>query len=573
MANKTNLTMANKLLVLLLSLFFTMGANAQQEMTFRHLDARNGLSNNSVRNFMREKNGLLWIGTAYGLNRYDGYHFKRYTLKTTGGTVCQDIWGMQKDRNDNILVCANGVYFKYDKRINTFSELNEYLKKEEIDVRGNIRVLLTDGGDYWIFSERGSLFFNSKTRKTVKAATDGRLPESSASYGNVAYSTMRDNYIYVSSPKGGRWTRLAMPAGIFPTNSTKRIFIDGRGSLWVSCYSSNNILHWSRSERKWRTYTIAAAKEASGAEGINGLCEDGNGQILVASDHIGLFFLNPLDGTSTRITAKQGDNGSLATDNISAVYVDDQNTIWTGHNKVGISYSNESFGFVRFHQFRDFSDVYSIYCDARRQLWLGTDGQGLYRWDMGANPVKQPLPNKAYIAINSDAQSRIWASSYNGGIYILQDNKVQKVITPANSRLRSASNWGLLNDGRGYFWVYSSEGVQRISTSTLCITDVKQPNGQPIIAFHMIYDGKGNMYVGCTDGIVKINTATLHQQTIRGNKAGTRTFLEKSVTQICISHDDILWVGSNNGLSVYDTATTDSKSKCNNPSPPRRLVA
>src|SRR6186713_714517 len=44
-----------------------------------HFTTENGLSNNNVYKLMEDKKGFLWVATAYGLNRYDGYTFKKYT--------------------------------------------------------------------------------------------------------------------------------------------------------------------------------------------------------------------------------------------------------------------------------------------------------------------------------------------------------------------------------------------------------------------------------------------------------------------------------------------------------------
>ena len=63
-----------KLICILLSWLLT--ATAAQaivpEMKFHRLDTRNGLSNSQVNCLFRDSHGFVWVGTAYGLNRYDG---------------------------------------------------------------------------------------------------------------------------------------------------------------------------------------------------------------------------------------------------------------------------------------------------------------------------------------------------------------------------------------------------------------------------------------------------------------------------------------------------------------------
>ena len=48
------------------------------DMKFRHLDARDGLSNSQINYLFQDSRGFIWIGTSYGLNRYDGYRFRTF---------------------------------------------------------------------------------------------------------------------------------------------------------------------------------------------------------------------------------------------------------------------------------------------------------------------------------------------------------------------------------------------------------------------------------------------------------------------------------------------------------------
>ena len=60
------------LIILLLAYLPLAG---QTPYVFRHLKVENGLSNNNVKTILKDCEGFLWIGTANGLNRYDGYSF------------------------------------------------------------------------------------------------------------------------------------------------------------------------------------------------------------------------------------------------------------------------------------------------------------------------------------------------------------------------------------------------------------------------------------------------------------------------------------------------------------------
>jgi ligand-binding sensor domain-containing protein len=48
------------------------------DLRFSHLTERDGLSNNAVRGIVQDGDGLIWIATENGLNRFDGYGFKTF---------------------------------------------------------------------------------------------------------------------------------------------------------------------------------------------------------------------------------------------------------------------------------------------------------------------------------------------------------------------------------------------------------------------------------------------------------------------------------------------------------------
>ena len=64
--------------LLLLFLFSGFAAQAQNLPFFQSFTERNGLSADNVQCILRDQTGYLWVGTTYGLNRFDGYTFRQY---------------------------------------------------------------------------------------------------------------------------------------------------------------------------------------------------------------------------------------------------------------------------------------------------------------------------------------------------------------------------------------------------------------------------------------------------------------------------------------------------------------
>ena len=55
---------------------FTLSSQTASSLEFDHLSVEEGLSNVVVNCIFQDKQGYIWIGTAVGLNRYDGNSFK-----------------------------------------------------------------------------------------------------------------------------------------------------------------------------------------------------------------------------------------------------------------------------------------------------------------------------------------------------------------------------------------------------------------------------------------------------------------------------------------------------------------
>ena len=62
--------------VLCLSLTFCLSGVSQPDLKFKALSIKDGLTNNSINDVIKDTVGFIWIATDDGLNRYDGQEFK-----------------------------------------------------------------------------------------------------------------------------------------------------------------------------------------------------------------------------------------------------------------------------------------------------------------------------------------------------------------------------------------------------------------------------------------------------------------------------------------------------------------
>ena len=85
--------------IIFLVLFVTISFS-QQKIIFEQLSVPDGLSSNNISGVCQDDYGYLWIATADGLNRYDGYNFEvfKYDPSDTSSLPASNISAVYKDR-------------------------------------------------------------------------------------------------------------------------------------------------------------------------------------------------------------------------------------------------------------------------------------------------------------------------------------------------------------------------------------------------------------------------------------------------------------------------------------------
>ena len=89
---------------------------------FDRYDKESGLSDNLCTKIYQDKYGYLWIGTANGLNRFDGYEFIHY-LSIPGDTTSLSgnfISDITEDQYGNLWIATHNGLNKYDRKNNQF---------------------------------------------------------------------------------------------------------------------------------------------------------------------------------------------------------------------------------------------------------------------------------------------------------------------------------------------------------------------------------------------------------------------------------------------------------------------
>ena len=119
-------TLSTRVCCLLIWLLFAIPLTAQEYLVqVNHYGIEDGLSHRDVHCVYQDRQNLIWLGTKYGLNRFDGLNFKWYT-KETMGLQSNDITNILEGVDNQMwLISTEHHSFGAIKSIDIFDPIRE----------------------------------------------------------------------------------------------------------------------------------------------------------------------------------------------------------------------------------------------------------------------------------------------------------------------------------------------------------------------------------------------------------------------------------------------------------------
>ena len=187
-----------KLFLIILYLVCPFVLSAQSLMHVRYYSAKDGLSQNTVADFLQDDKGYIWMATWNGLEKFDGYTFQNYKSYPTDDTRLgyNRIQQIIKSQKGNIwCITYNNLLYLFDTRTekfrNVFSGYPHLAGYEEV-----ARIYKQTGGILWFSNKAGELFRIDEERL---GEADGivHLPcRSCAGHGQKIYTVYQDKRGY-----------------------------------------------------------------------------------------------------------------------------------------------------------------------------------------------------------------------------------------------------------------------------------------------------------------------------------------------------------------------------------------
>jgi len=137
---------AKQIFLLMLFLLFPIMLHASLEKNYKKMNMQNGLAGNSVYSIFKDKDGFIWFGTGDGLSRYDGKNIRSFTSDKYNMTI-----EYMYDTSDGLLLfITNSNLHCFDRYRECFVETGNFRDKRYYNTKG--LVLLNDS-TYWSISK------------------------------------------------------------------------------------------------------------------------------------------------------------------------------------------------------------------------------------------------------------------------------------------------------------------------------------------------------------------------------------------------------------------------------------
>ena len=563
------------------------------------------LSSSLINCIVQDKYGYIWVGTEYGLSKFDGYRFTNYLHNEEDTTSITDniISDLLVDKKGNLWIgCAKGL-MRYNYETNNFSRLQfPDGRKPRIysmveSHRGDI--LLGTAG-YGLYSVK-----NNGIEKTANNRFTIRWERAYAERDSDVFFTHiyedKHHYLWQSSHLS-TFTRFIEKQGKVQRKDFKSpygapvAFIQHRpqAMLIVCMYG---IIYYD-----YRTERIADAGYDLGTfknhVTINNATFDHDGNLYISTSEHGALIIKKGSNKVEQLE-NSNSNFNLSTAFVNDIIEDKDNNLWIGCYKKGLyllnqrqqAFSSWSFSAQNYIIGSSVSSIAPgengetwctvqnsgvfcfdasgkiiahptspagtciIYKDRRGAYWI-SNGSALYSYNphTGAYQEKLTFTSAGIYCMTDDNQGNLYISVYSKGLYIY--NVESGKVTVLNMRQRGnkgflCNDWvrSMAFDHTGHLWIGTSNGVSCLNTKTLSFKDFGWNNILKDRQANGICEGKnGNMIIGTEEGLYlfdRKNNKTLalpHAEVLKG----------KQVCSIIKDHQGDLWISTTMGIWQYD---------------------
>lgn len=445
----------------------------------------------ALQRMVQDRHGFLWLSAADGLRRYDGYGFMKVPDGQSANRVGHIIGqSFASDRAGRLWIGADDSLNRYDPATGSFTQF-----RSPDEACGTVRIahdIIEDqDGRIWLATDDGLTALDPATSKT--SCHRPRYTPGVGETRVIAMAAVPDGSLWVTSSEGlyaldrrsgkvTRHIRLETASGrkFVCTGFPSRPFQDSSGKLWFGLSSGGDLASVDVASGDVTVYAFRNGGLAPNASsGVVSIQEDHDRALWLGTHKLGLVKLTPDRKQAIWYQSNPDDPDGLRDDLVVGLFKDRDGRFWST-TKAGAVYRFDT----ERARFRSYSHqpanpqslgpgaVTAAYAEDPDTLWIGTD-RGLNRVDRTTDQVTQvdpPTFARGVTAIAKDHAGDLWLGTNGNGV-IRFDPRSGRSTTYAHE----ASNPRSLNHNRvaalrvdrgGSLWVGTDFGLSRWEPAT-----------------------------------------------------------------------------------------------------------
>ena len=577
---------------------FSIQAWAQSGKLF---NTDNQLSSNLATQVFQDKSGFIWIATRNGLNNYDGYHITviKKDMSNFLGLNSNYINSIAQDEKEHILLGTNNSlleftgseFLKIPMLDSKGKELATYVKqvyplknkdvavatsgygimlkkqdeqkchamKGEVEKLKYIHKLLEDKrGRLWIITDDGKLYRKETNGRVTShfAGTEGVGAQDirQDALGNL-YLASKNQGVHLLRAGSNVFTRISS-IGNLPIDN---IYISRNNKLYIGCDGLGIYVYDPQTgflqDNPLFSRLVNLAKSK-----VTSIIEDNQGNIWVSMLQKGVFMQSNIQNDFNYMGFRLGNRNVIGENCVTSLSINQGNQVWVGTDKDGLYLFNIATNSVEGH-FLNQSTVLTLCKDQQGRTWVGTYTDGLGYMDAAGSfhPVDLGISKSVGILdIKQDPQGNIWIATMGKGLFCLQKdgsrrNYKAKYGADNNLKVNSLPNDYLIklsfsNDGN-HLYVATSVGLACLDRKrNSWVSTFKGINCLNKNSFsHCVFvDSKDHVWYGTEDGAFCFD----FRKGIKPKLYTTANGLtDNSVASITEDYQGNIWLGTIKGLN------------------------
>jgi signal transduction histidine kinase/ligand-binding sensor domain-containing protein/AraC-like DNA-binding protein/CheY-like chemotaxis protein len=500
----------------------------------RRLTVADGLPSNTIRAFVQDADGYIWMGGSGGLCRYDGHQF--ISFSTVADT-------------------PNSITIPQVALLN-------------FDAKTNLLHITTTTGEQLTMSSQSAILIPQKgmTSKeaaippyVVKAIPNGLYQGQAGGYYFMAQ--LHSGTVWLIGKDGTRHSFNLIPQmGILWEK--KHLFFPAEGPdgrIYIATYGAGLYII---DPHTWQMEHFSAqdSHPLFGSDYLQAILIDHSGNIWISADNAGVACLSPVEGALVSYVLPVPHRSGYRDNSIRRIFRNTKGEIMVVANDDKV-YTFDPVNLTLHYSTTLYAGVYAYYVDLSGRVWRGTRGDGLYVGNdhyATDEPSRRLTGNNVY-GIAADRRGRIWVSTNDGGLCWAKykpSGNMQFHIVRSNSEGMRRQN-ALLITREGILLVATLNGLYSLDTRQA------NPGGLQPVKFESTTTTKAIYLMQSADGSLRINTmgeGVIHGRLSADGRRLTATVINQqnglSSNQTATLLQDTkgnIWVSCEQGLTLLDS--------------------